>query len=74
MVYGAALEKRQWACHLVPLDTTYCYLVKAKNDFCIWLCHPVLGDAKQFVGKMSAKQRPPLENCQGASKVKGRDF
>jgi len=21
MVYGAALEKRQWACHLVPLDT-----------------------------------------------------
>jgi len=74
VVYGAALEKRQWACHLVPLDTTYCYLVKAKNDFCIWLCHPVLGDAKQFVGKMSAKQRSPLENCQEASKVKGRDF
>jgi len=46
VVYGAALEKREW------------------------LCHPVSLGAKQFVGKMSAKQRP----SKAALKVKRGDF
>jgi len=54
VVYGDGLEIRQPLSLLVLPDTIWCYLVKAKTDFCIWLCYPVPLGAKQFVGKMSA--------------------
>jgi len=41
--------------------------VADSSSVCIWLCHPVLLAAKQYGGKMVAKQRLLLEKCQGAS-------
>jgi len=55
VVYGAALEKRQWACHLVSLDTILCCPVGDANSIYIWLCHLVLGGANQYVSKMLAR-------------------
>jgi len=42
-------------CHLLPSDSVTPRLVWRQATVCIWLCHPVLGGAKQFVGKKSAK-------------------
>ena len=58
MVDGAALEKRKSLSYPVPPDTILCRLVGNSSSVCIWQCHPVLLGAKQFGGKMVAKQRP----------------
>jgi hypothetical protein len=59
VVYGTALEKRQWLCR--PLSGV--------SSIYIWLCHPVLLGAKQFVGKTATY----LENCQGAFEGQKRE-
>ena len=63
MVDGAALEKREWACHLVPLDTILCRPAQGENNFYIWPCHPVPLGAKQFVGKMGFYDRVARSVC-----------
>ena len=74
MVYGTALEKREWLFHLVPPDTILCCPAHGETDFCIWQCHPVPLGTKQFVGKMSAKCRQNTDLLKRLLKVKGRDF
>jgi hypothetical protein len=38
----------------MPVHTISSYPVDSMRVVCIWVCHPISLDAKQFVGKMSA--------------------
>ena len=52
MVYGDGLEKRHWLSHPVPPDTVLYRLAGDTDSVYIWLCHPVLLGANQYVSKM----------------------
>jgi hypothetical protein len=43
-------------CHLVTPDSITPCILKYQTPFRIWRYHPVLGGAKQFVGKMLATE------------------
>ena len=61
MVYGAALEKRECSYPYLPLASILSLPHPGDTHFYIWHSLSIFEGAKQFVGKMSAKQRPSKE-------------